>query len=209
MPTIHTRNTEIDVKRRRLSYSAENQELSDTSVPEGYEVENEGKVLLAPETCFEPLTLVGEWEEPVTKTKRITVVLDLPSGVNKNDFTLRVLQGGMILELSATWPSPMLDLELLHQKWLTKPNNDQSLPFTMYHPAALSLEDALKKKRARANDSVGSTTHIQLPFAVQTQILEKSNLYFKDSTTKVVYVEFKAIEEAYAIVNDNDDFEEF
>ena len=182
--------------------------MSDLSVPEVYEVEKERKVLLAPETCFESLTLVGEWEEPVTKTKHLTVVLNLPSRVNINEFTLRVLQGGMMLELSVTLPSPMLDLELLHQKWLTKLNDDQSLPFTMYYPAVLSLEDALKEKRERANDSVGSTAHIQLPFGVQTQILEKSNLYFKNSTTKVVYVELKAIEETYSISNDNDDFEE-
>ena len=52
----------------------------------------------------------------------------------------------MILELSVTRPSPMLDLQLLHQNWLTKPNNDQSLPFTTYYPAVLSLKDTLEKK---------------------------------------------------------------
>ncbi len=35
---------------------------------------------------FHPLHLIGTWEEPVTKTTHISVVVDLPSGVNKNDF---------------------------------------------------------------------------------------------------------------------------
>ena len=45
MSTVYPRNTEIDLKRRPLSYTAENQELSDTSVPELYEIENERQVL--------------------------------------------------------------------------------------------------------------------------------------------------------------------
>ena len=90
---------------------------------------------------------------------------------------------------------------------LSKENRTRT--FTMYHPAVLGLEDSLKRKRPRANSNVISTAHIPLPFPVHTQIDEKSNLHFKASGAKIVYVELKGIAESYAIVNDEEEFEEF
>lgn len=79
----------------------------------------------------------------------------------------------------------------------------------MLHPSVLRPEDALKKRRERASDDVVSTARILLPFQVQTHIEGKSNLFFKDSSTKVVYVELKAMAESYFVTNDNQEFEEF
>ena len=79
----------------------------------------------------------------------------------------------------------------------------------MFHPAVLALEDALKSKRDRASDDVVSKTRIPLPFAVQTHIEGKSNLFFKSSGAKIVYIELKAMAESYALIADNAEFEEF
>ena len=76
--------------------------------------------------------------------------------------------------------------------------------FTMFHPAVLSLEDALKEKRERASDSVVSTARIPLPFPLQTHIEGKTNLFFKQSGTKLVYVELKATAESYSHVSVGD-----
>jgi len=46
-------------------------------------------------------------------------------------------------------------------------------------------------------------------FRVQTHIESKTNLGFKDSGTKLVYVDLKAMAEKYAVVNDDEEFEEF
>lgn len=90
----------------------------------------------------------------MTKPKRINVVATLPSGVNKIDFTIRVLEGGMSLELKVIWPTPMIDLWMPHQKWLRPSETEETPSFTMYHPALLELYSALKKRRERASNDV-------------------------------------------------------
>lgn len=59
-----------------------------------------GAELTISDGSFKPLSLFGVWEEPSTKTKRITVAVVLPSGVNKSDFSLWVPDGGKVLELT-------------------------------------------------------------------------------------------------------------
>lgn len=107
------------------------------------------------------------------------------------------------------WPTPLVDLEILRQKWLRPVENEKDTVFTMFHPKVLALEDALKEKRQRAADDVISTARIILPFPVQTHIESKTNLALIESGTKLVYIELKAIAENYAIANDNDEFEEY
>ena len=68
------------------------------------------------EMKFDPPHTIGTWKEPFTKTKRITVVAYLPSGVNKNVFTIRVLEEGMTLELTVTWLETKIKIEILLQK---------------------------------------------------------------------------------------------
>jgi len=197
------------MKKRRISYSTAVTSVSTNGYSNDAEPGGAGAELTIGESFFKPLYLVGEWDEPGSKTKRLTLAIVLPSGFNKSDFTLQVLEGGLTLELAVQWPAPLVDLHLLHQKWLREASKDEDCPFTMFHPKVLSLEDALKKKRKRAADSVISTARILLPFAVQTHIESKTNLGFKDSGTKLVYVDLKAMAETYAVVNDNEEFEEF
>ncbi len=108
-----------------------------------------------------------------------------------------------------TWLVPFVDLEALHQKWVRPSDSESSPKFTMYHPAVLALENALKSKRDRASDNVSSFARIDLPVPVQTQIESETNLLFKASGTKLVHVELKVLTETYAIVKDEDEFEEF
>jgi len=84
-----------------------------------------GAELIVKDSVFKPLYLIGEWEEPGTKTKRLTVAIVLPSGVNKSDFTIQVLDAGLLLQLTVKWPVPLVDLELLHQKWLRPVDKDR------------------------------------------------------------------------------------
>ncbi len=62
-------------------------------------------------------------------------------------------------------------------------------------------------KRARASDEVKSIAQISLPFQVQTHIDVNCNLGWKGSDARVVYVDFKAMAEDYAVTNDVDEFE--
>ncbi len=147
-------------------------------------------------------------EEPV-KRQKITVVIDLQYEVSRSDFTTRVLEGGIVLELAVTWPIPMVDLEAFHRKWVLLSDSQSSPTFTMHQPEVLALENALKRKYDRADDNASSTARINFTFPVQTQIESKTNLLFNISGTKRVFVELKELTETYAVVKDKDEFEEF
>ena len=138
---------------------------------------------------IKPLSYIGIWEEPNTKTKRVTVVITLPPGVRKQDFAISVSKGGKQLELTVTWPDPMVNVELLHRKWLPNSEKRAQNQFTMFHPFVLSLEDALKKRRDRAQDAVKSKARVLLPFEVQTRIEGERNFFFTDSGAKIINVE--------------------
>ena len=203
------RSSEQQLKRIRPMEPASVPCDTESGEEEECDADGSGAELTIGDSFFKPLYLVGVWEEPATKTKRINVVIVLPSGIDKNDFALSVSEGGKLLQLQVTWPDPIVSLELLHQKWLRNSGGTQKVQFTMFHPAVLSLEDALKARRERANDFVVSTARIPLPFPVQTHIEGQSNLFFKETSTKIVYVELKAMVESYAVSNNQVEFEEF
>ena len=121
---------------------------------------------------FKPLYLVAEWQEQGTLTKRVTVVINLPSGVVVGDLIISVPEGGLFLEFSVRWPQQLVNLELLHMKWL------RSNEISMSHRKIEAFEHALKRKCAKVTDYVMSTTKIPLPLAVQTHIEQKSNIAF-------------------------------
>ena len=175
---VQPRHTEQDKKRRKTVTCTATQLPSEAcSMMTSQDGGDLNRSLSIAEGMFGPIYLIGSWEEPVPKTKRITVVIDLHSRVNRSDFTIRVLEGGTILELTVTWPIPLVDLEALHQKWVRPFDSESSPKFAMYHPAVLALENALKSKRDRANDNVSSIDRIDLLFPVQTQI-ESKTIFF-------------------------------
>ncbi len=182
---VQPRHTEQDKKRRETVTCTATQLPSEaSSMMTRKEGGNFNSSLSVAEGMFVPIYLIGSWEEPATKTKRITVVIDLSSGVNSSDFTIRLLEGGTILELTVTWPVPLVDLEALHQKWVRPFDSESSPKFTMYYPAFLALENAFKSKRDRANDNVSSIARIDPPFPVQTQIESKTNLLLRHPAQK-------------------------
>lgn len=155
---------------------------------------------------FEPLHLLSEWVEPGTTTRRLTVAILLPSGVYPGHFSVRVADGGCILNVTVTWPSPLVDLTHLHRKWLQSKGPER---MEMYHPKMIGFEKFLKSCRSRNVDSVESMAKITLPFKVQTHISEKYHLGWNDNTARIVYVELRGHEENYGAVKDDGSFEIF
>ena len=86
--------------------------------------------------------MTSTWIEPVTTTKRITLATVLPSGIGSGELSVRVVDGGEYVELAVMWPEPLVDLQVMHKKWLNADGRDRLLP---YHPKYLGFEAALKK----------------------------------------------------------------
>lgn len=66
----------------------------------------------------QPLHIVSEWTEPGTTSKILHVALLFPSRVPSEQFSVHVSEDGCVLEFSTNRPDRMIDLEVLHCKWL-------------------------------------------------------------------------------------------
>lgn len=152
---------------------------------------------------FKPLYTISIWKEPETMTRRVTLAIVLPSGIECGNFSLRVINGGGCLEVTVKWPTPLLDLSMMHKKWLT----GVSSPYQVYHPEYIGFQESMKKLRCKSTDWIESMTRIPLPFTVETHIHDKHNLGWRDNSTKLLYVRLKAAVEQYAVHTDKEKFD--
>lgn len=113
------------------------------------------------------------------------------------------MPGGRVLELVVEWPKPMIDLTLLHKKWLDPSNQVNRIE--SYHPKFLGFEAALKSHRENRSERVESTATIALPFSVQTHIDERSNLGWYEQAARVLYIDLKANEDNYGLIMTHDE----
>ena len=159
---------------------------------------------ITPEKSFVPLYLISQWQEPETTTQRVTVAIILPSGIQAGSFKTRVIEEGDVLEMTVDWPRPLVDIEFMHRKWI---NNCSENGFTTYHPKFLGFEATLRQMCENRSDTVRSVARIGLPITVQAHITDTNNIEFHDDTSRMVYIDLKAIEEDYAVVKNTSEFE--
>lgn len=93
-------------------------------------------------------------------------------------------------------------MKLPHKKWLQSESQ-----FQLYHLKVSGFEKNLKNLRKRNKDLIESYAKLALPFSVQSQVVCKKNLGWKDSTAQIVYVDLRTSMEDYVVLNDVDDFE--
>ena len=188
-------------KRRRIS--DDSSDVSDDS-SEKHVV---GSEFVYDACSFSPLHLISEWTEAGTMTRRITVAMLLPSGVEQGMFSVSVVDGGRFVEMVVQWPNALVRMDVLHRKWLSTRLIGHRLE--MYHPKIVGFERALKGFRRQASDNVESTCRIPLPFTVETHIAEQTNLAEKNSSVRIVYNDLKAAVDSYAAGSNSAAFEEF
>ncbi len=104
-----------------------------------------------------------------------------------------------------TWPPVLVDMEMLHRKWLA--SADRDLDMEPYHPNLVGFGSSLNALRSSQSDAIESSVRIMLPVFVQTHIEGKYNLAWSEINVRVVFLDFKAYVESYAKVMDNDEFE--
>ena len=84
------------------------------------------KSQMAPDKhLFKPLHLITCWMEPKTTTRRVTVVVLLPTGIGSGDFSVRITEDGKCLEVCVVWPDSLINIETLHRKWLTSTGDEK------------------------------------------------------------------------------------
>lgn len=67
----------------------------------------------------------------------------------------------------------------------------------------------MKWYRDESSDWIEPKALINFPFFVESFILHKHNMTWRDDSTRMVYILLKAADEQYAITNDKEGFEIF
>lgn len=140
----------------------------------------------------------------VKNSERLQSVLQLlfllPTGAGYSDYTFRVPDGVVALQMRCSWPGELFQIDILHQMWLKSDGRGYT---EVYHPKVLGFEAFSKDMRSRSSDGVEFSANITFPFPVEPHTYGHFSLYWRESTTKVVYVDLRAFVEAYAIVIEN------
>ena len=79
-------------------------------------------------------------------------------------FSSRVVDGGMRLEVKVARPRALTDPRALHKKWLSRGE------FAGHHPRIIGFMNSLKNLRDKIDSEIESTARIMLPFSAQTHI---------------------------------------
>lgn len=70
------------------------------------------------DVSFVPLYILSNWIEPEATTRRLTVAQVLPSGITLGMFYVRVSEDRLFLELTGSWPEPLIDLKASASKMI-------------------------------------------------------------------------------------------
>lgn len=84
-----------------------------------------------------PLYILRTWKKPGLLTRRTTVALVWPSGVEKGGFCARVVLDGTALELVVKCPTPLVHLDMMLNKWLT----GSVVCYEIYHSKYAGFEE--------------------------------------------------------------------
>ena len=175
---INTKRSEeerkMTPKKRRLLEG--NAEISSEDGNSDDDICRVGSELFNHAKTFKQLYLLSVWTEPGTMTNRISAAIVISSGIESGGFSLRVGDSGESIERNVLWPRTLVDMEVLHRKWL----KSEAQKFKTYHPNMVGFENALKQLRGSTADSVESVARIPLPFSVQRDIDCKYNLAWKE-----------------------------
>lgn len=101
---------------------------------------------------------------------------------------------------------PYPDLKMLQRIWLSAPDVSR---IETYHSKFTGFEDELKKFRKQVSQPIESTTSIALWFALQTHIVQRFNITWKENNTCRVYADLKAYEAIIHDLRDEISFEKY
>lgn len=165
--------------------------------------------MTSPNKTFLPLALISQWDEAITTCEMLSVAIVLPSGVGPGDFKVRVIEDGDVLELTVSWPMPLVNIEMMHAKWLKCDEQGKliSTDVTPHHPKILGFQKKLRMVREHLEKTPESVARFGLPITVQQQVVDQFNLGWVNDTTRMVYVDLRSVQNNYASVNDKNAFE--
>ena len=160
-----------------------------------------------PVTLFQTLVLVSRMGAPGGENKNGIISNSFAIGNWCRSMAYVCKNGGHLLELTVCWPSVLLNMDLLHAKWIRTPIGSQKT-FSHHHTQFLAFETALRGLRERVTDVIESRARFPLPFPVETYIYYYAPLLHNETASKILYVTLRATAENYSVVNNSTTFHE-
>ncbi|KAI0559494.1 hypothetical protein FGB62_147g011 [Gracilaria domingensis] len=142
---------------------------------------------------FTPSYVTFQWEHFETTVQHFTVAMIFPSSVQEKDIVPSVVKEGTVLSIVVEWPKPMIEMLMLHPKWLDK----QFGAMSPYHPMIDGFRKSLKGLRTFVSSPVYSVCRISLPIVVETHIPRQEFLDFAYGSS-VFHIDVKAPDDSYA-----------
>lgn len=143
--------------------------------------------------------IISHWIEPSTTIARLNVAVLLPSGTKESNFKVGILPHGRVLEVSINFPSPLINMQLMHKYFITRSGTFDAAEVSL---AINGFEKALKSRREHMDSDVINTTQIVLPFKVSTDF-SYHYLGWQGDSTLIVYVKLHSHRDAYAHVSNS------
>ena len=163
-----------------------------------------GRSIIKQEHTFIPLHMCSVWQEPGTTLQRITVAIILPSGVGAEEFKVRVIEDGDVLELTVR---DGRSLSLISSSCTKNGWIEGGSSFTDFHPKFLGFEATLRRMRENLSSEVSSVARIGLPFTVQSHIDDVQPIGWIGHHDRMIYVDLKAVADDYSTVKNTTSFE--
>lgn len=116
---------------------------------------------------FRPMKAMFYWIELRTTARRLSAAIVLPTGVKVGDFTTRVVSGRAFIEFRCRWPKEVINVYILHRKWLTSQGEDR------IHDEYVRISRILKFLKCmmrQSNASVESVYRIPALLPMETHI---------------------------------------
>lgn len=138
-----------------------------------------------------PMHKVFQWLDAQFRD-RVTVVVLMPSGVNRSGYHVEVGGGGRKLELTVQWPEMMVDSEKLHEPYRKMMEVKKGMldpgKFQDYLNRQQQYQVHINELKRKMGGRLESKCAIKLPRNVIAHHIESSAYGVKEAGTRVLYV---------------------
>lgn len=165
-----------------------------------------------PDICrpgyFHPLCVSSGVIDSPDGHKEIRVAIHLPSGCDKKELSVHVGSSQKTLDIYFSWPKVMTDVKVLHKYWLDIGVGKDG-HIEAYHPGVVGFRNFFRSYRVLEADSIETTSRLQLPAKVETQIVKRRLRWKADNFTlyRVLYVTMRCAQDTYIAHSDEESIE--
>lgn len=104
-----------------------------------------------------------------------------------------------MFEITVLWPEAMIDIGVLHHKWLDSKGEDI---IQTHHPNLQVFVSALNAHRKNNNEAVSTTDRMPMLFSDENHTHAKFNLAWRENTTGMVYIDLRAAMDSCGLFKD-------